>query len=301
MSRVVILLICIISIQLKAQSKLDIQGHRGARGVFPENSIPAFLYALDQGVTTLEMDVVITKEGQVLVSHEPYLSSGICFDSLGKEILPKEESKFNIYRMSYDDVAKCDCGSKGNVRFKDQIKMNTTKPLLEDVITAVEEHIKSETLFEVDYNIELKTEKNGDGVYHPNPDEFSKLVYQLIDQFLPWDRIIIQSFDFRILKYWHEQYSDVKLAALVENSKSFQANIQDLGFTPNIYSPDHKLLSAKKIAEMQGLGMKVIPWTVNEKSDMQLLVKWKVDGLITDYPNRAVELGYIMPKISDDN
>ncbi|MEQ8477092.1 MAG: glycerophosphodiester phosphodiesterase family protein [Fulvivirga sp.] len=301
MNKVATILICIISFQLNAQSKLDIQGHRGARGVFPENSVPAFLYALDQGVTTLEMDVVISKDGKVVVSHEPYLSSVICLDSLGNEITPKQEQNFNIYKMNSEEVAKCDCGSKGNPRFKDQIKTSTTKPLLEDVIKAVEEHIKSETLFEVYYNIELKTEKNGDGVFHPNPSEFSKLVYQLIDQYLPWNRIIIQSFDFRILRHWNEQYPDVKIAALIENTKSVKTNLQELGFTPDIYSPYYKLLSEKKISELHKLGIKVIPWTVNEKSDMQNLVKWKIDGIITDYPNRAAELGYITPKISKED
>lgn len=296
MNKVATILICIISFQLNAQSKLDIQGHRGARGVFPENSVPAFLYALDQGVTTLEMDVVISKDGKVVVSHEPYLSSVICLDSLGNEITPKQERNFNIYKMNYEEVAKCDCGSKGNPRFKDQIKTSTTKPLLEDVIKAVEEHIKSETLFEVYYNIELKTEKNGDGVFHPNPAEFSKLVYQLIDQYLPWNRIIIQSFDFRILRHWNEQYPDVRIAALIENTRSVKTNLQELGFTPDIYSPYYKLLSEKKISELHKLGIKVVPWTVNEKSDMQNLVKWKIDGIITDYPNRAAELGYITPK-----
>ena len=301
MNRIALIILSIISFQLNAQSKLDIQGHRGARGIFPENSIPAFIYALDQGVTTLEMDVVITKDGKVLVSHEPYLSSSICLDSLGNQISPKKELDYNIYKMNYSEVAKCDCGSKGNIRFKDQIKMNTSKPLLEDVIKAVEEHIKSETHFEVFYNIELKTVKNGDDVFHPKPVKFSNLVFQLIDQYLPWNRIIIQSFDFRILKYWHEHYSDVRLAALVENNRSIKANLQELGFTPAIYSPDFKLLSAKKITELHSLGMKVIPWTVNSKTDMQNLVKWKVDGIITDYPNRAAELGYITPKVSKDN
>ena len=203
--------------------------------------------------------------------------------------------------MNYEEVAKCDCGSKGNARFKDQIKMSTNKPLLEDVIKAVETHIKGETLFEVNYNIELKTEKNGDGVFHPNPQEFSKVVYELIDQYLPWNRVIIQSFDFRILKYWHEHYSNVKLAALVENVKSIKSNIQDLGFIPNIYSPDYELLTESKIGELHKMGMHVIPWTVNEKAVMQQLEKWKVDGLITDYPNQAAELGYINPRISKEN
>ena len=97
--------------------------------------------------------------------------------------------------------------------------MKTAKPLLRDVIIAVEHHIKSYSLYEVDYNIEIKTSPSGDGKFHPSPEVFSDLVYNLIDQYLPLERVVIQSFDFRVLKYWHEKYPDIRLAALVENQK----------------------------------------------------------------------------------
>ena len=102
--------------------KFDIQGHRGARGLEPENTIPAFILALDSGVTTLELDVVITKDKQVVVSHEPWISSSICLDTAGNAIPEKDEKKLNIYQMTYDQVAKYDCGSKGNDKFPQQEK-----------------------------------------------------------------------------------------------------------------------------------------------------------------------------------
>jgi glycerophosphoryl diester phosphodiesterase len=294
-----IIFILISTNTLMAQYTLDIQGHRGARGKMPENSIPAFIYALDQGVTTLELDVVITKDGQVVVSHEPFLSHEICFDSLNNKIPEAKEKEFNIYQMSYEEVSKCDCGSKGNPRFTEQTKIKTSKPLLSEVIREVEKHIKGTTHFEVQYNIEIKSDKSGDDIFHPSPEIFSEIVYAVIAEYLPWSRIVIQSFDFRTLKYWHQKYPDVKLAVLVENLKSIKSNLINLGFNPSIYSPDFKLLSKNKVGELHNLGIMVVPWTVNDKKDMKKLVSWKVDGIITDYPNRAVEVGYIKSRIDN--
>src|SRR5690348_1825360 len=144
----------LISMVASAQyiPKFDIQGHRGARGLRPENTIPAFLMALDSGVTTLELDIAITKDKQVIVSHEPWMSASICLDSSGSAIPEKEERKFNIYQMTYAQVQGFDCGSIGNSRFPRQEKMKSAKPLLRDVIVAVENHIKSFASYEVDYN-----------------------------------------------------------------------------------------------------------------------------------------------------
>src|SRR6267378_2929220 len=123
--------------------RFDIQGHRGARGLKPENTIPAFLTALDTGVTTLEMDVIVTRDKQVVVSHEPWMSAAICSDRAGKPINEKEEKKYNLYRMTYEEVKQFDCGSRGNVKFPEQEKMYAAKPLLSDVMVAVENHIKN--------------------------------------------------------------------------------------------------------------------------------------------------------------
>jgi glycerophosphoryl diester phosphodiesterase len=267
--------------------KFDVQGHRGARGLMPENSIPAFLAALDSGVTTIELDVVITKDKQVVVSHEPWMSSAICLDSSGTPILAKDEKKFNIYKLTYDQVKQFDCGSLGNKNFPQQQMMKTTKPLLKDVIAAVEYHIKSYASYEVDYNIEIKSSPEGDGKFHPRVEEFSDLVYNLLDQYLPLERVVIQSFDFRVLKYWHTQYPQIRLSALVENTKSIEANLAVLGFKPHVYSPYFKLLSREKVRYLHSQRIRVIPWTVNEVSEMLSLKGMGVDGFITDYPDRA--------------
>lgn len=276
--------------------KFDLQGHRGARGLNPENTIPAFIAALNYGVTTIELDVVITKDNQVVVSHEPWMSAEICMKPDSTRILKAEEKKYNLYQMTYEEVQKFDCGSAGNARFPEQERIAQHKPLLSNLIIAVEDHIKNYSHYEVDYNIEIKSDKSGDKKFHPTPEEYSDIVYQLINEYLPLERVVIQSFDFRVLKYWEKKYSQVRLAALVENLKSAEANLNELGFTPSVYSPNFKLLNQEVIASLRRKKIRVIPWTVNEPEDMKRLKNWGVDGIITDYPNRAAELGLGLKK-----
>jgi glycerophosphoryl diester phosphodiesterase len=187
-----IFLLFLISGTVSAQiyiPKFDLQGHRGARGLKPENSIPGFILALDSGVTTIELDLAITKDKQIVVSHEPWMAANICTQPNGALIKEKDERKFNIYQMTYDQVLQFDCGSKGNPKFPQQEKVKTSKPLLQEVIIAVEDHIKSYSQYEVDYNIEIKSSPEDDDKFHPTPKEFSDLVFNLIDQYLPVDRV----------------------------------------------------------------------------------------------------------------
>ena len=279
--------LCVIPAYAQYIPKFDVQGHRGARGLKPENSVPAFLLAIDLGVTTIELDVVVTKDKKLIVSHEPWISAAICLNPGGQPIAEKEQKKFNIYQLTYDEVKQFDCGSKVNDAFPQQEKLQVFKPLLSDVIVAVETHIKSYASYEVDYNIEIKSTQAGDKKFHPTVEEYSDLVYNLVDQYIPLERLVIQSFDFRVLKYWHQKYPQIRLAALVENTKSIDTNLDALGFKPSIYSPYFKLLSKDKVTYLRQQKIRVIPWTVNEVSDMLSLKGMGVDGFITDYPDRA--------------
>lgn len=287
-----------LPISLMAQYSIpsfDLQGHRGARGLRPENTIPAFVKALDLGVTTIEMDLAVSKDGKLIVSHEPWMNSEICLNPDGDRIKPEEGVKYNLYQMDFEEIRKWDCGSSGNSKFPEQEKMKVGKPQLRDVIEAVEGHIRSYTKYEVDYNIEIKSSPAGDNIYHPTPEVFSELVVNTLDQYLPMERVNIQSFDFRILKYIHEHYPNVRLAVLVENDLSIEENLKELGFTPDIWSPHFSKLTRESLNFLHektpdgrtDKKMLVIPWTVNETKDMLVLKGMGVDGLITDYPDRA--------------
>ena len=254
----------------------------------PENTIPAFLKAMDLGVMTLELDVVITGDGKVLVSHDPYMNSLFCLDSTGKEISKGEQKNYRIYGMTMDQVRKFDCGSKPHPDFPQQVKMHVTKPLLSELFLAAETYAREKRLPPPRYNIEIKSSPGEDGTMSPAPDEFVRLVVEVVRNYDLGRRVNIQSFDFRPLRILHEKYPEIRLAMLISNAKSLQANVEELGFTPEIYSPFHMLVSKKTVRQAHKMGMRIIPWTVNNEKDMKKLISYGVDGIITDYPNLIV-------------
>ncbi|MEQ9468675.1 MAG: glycerophosphodiester phosphodiesterase [Ekhidna sp.] len=283
------LLILLTLIAACSQSKekpmtIDIQGHRGARGLAPENSIPAFLMAAEMGVNTLELDLVVSKDHQLVVSHEPFFSPDFCLRPDGNRI--PADSIINIYQMEYAEIKKFDCGSIGNPRFPDQEKMSVYKPLLSEVL----DQVKEAGFDSIRYNIELKTQLETDSIFHPTPDIFSELVVSLLKEKNLLDRVTIQSFDFRTLRYIRANYPEIQLAALIENELSWKDNIGQLSFTPEIYSSYYQLLSQDIVKEIQTAGMRVVPWTVNDSAEMKKLIAWGVDGIITDYPDRALKV-----------
>lgn len=289
MTRYLFLLVfALISCVENQTNSLDLQGHRGARGLAPENSIPAFIMAAEMGVTTLELDLVVSKDSQLIVSHEPFFSPDFCADSIGNPI--PEDSIVNIYKLDYEQIQLFDCGSLRNKIFPEQKLMATFKPLLGDVIDSVESYSAKRSIKPIRYNIELKTKIETDSVFHPAPSVFSDLVYSFIEERNLIDRITIQSFDFRTLTYFHKTYPDIKLVLLIENGLPWRSNIDSLGFIPEVYSCYYELLSQENMKEIQNAGMEVIPWTVNDVSDIQQLVDWGVDGIITDYPDRALKV-----------
>ncbi len=276
-------------------ASFDIEGHRGCRGLMPENTIPAFLKALDLGVTTLEMDVVVSKDRQVVVSHEPYFNADFCIAPDGKPVAKAQQKERKLYQLTYDEIRQYDTGSNGNPKYPEQQKQKTIKPLLSDVIQQVEAYRQQHKLPLVAYNIEVKSEASEYNVSQPEPGPFCDLVQAVLKDRLPANRIIIQSFDFAVLKHWRQQadagnYPSVRLAALVENLRGAKKNLAELGFKPDVYSPSYRLLRHKTIEQLHEKGIQVIPWTVNQRKDMERLKRWGVDGLITDYPDRTVGL-----------
>lgn len=270
---------------MKTPPEFDWQGHRGARGVYPENSIPAFLYALDHGVKTLELDVVITADSMVVASHEPFLNHEICLDLSGKEIPEGDEREFNIFRMTYQDLAEYDCGSKAHPRFPDQQKSRLSKPLLSDLIEAAELHALQTNRPQPRYNIEIKSRPEWDGVFHPAVKDYAGLVLKTLEQAGVADRTSIQSFDKRALRYVHQASPEMVLVLLEEDKRTPEAHLKELGFTPYVYSCHYLKVDKDLVDYCHKRGMKVIPWTVNERNKMKQLIQLGVDGIITDYPD----------------
>ncbi len=273
---------------------IDLQGHRGARGLLPENSIPAFLHALDLGVTTLEMDVAINAQGHVVVSHEPWMSAKICSHADGREITQEEEKTLRIYAMSDVEVAGFDCGSRGHPDHPNQQAMPVSKPLLSDVFSAVTAHAEAtgrNTRFgQVLFNIEIKSLPEGDRIFHPEVTEFASALYGVVKQHDAVGQTTIQSFDPRALEAMHEIDPQIAIALLVENQDGLQQNLARISFVPQIYSPDYQLLDRAQIDAAHAQDILVIPWTVNDEKTMRELVEMGVDGLITDYPDLGIKV-----------
>ncbi len=265
----------------------DYQGHRGCRGLMPENTIPAMLKAIDLGVTTLEMDISFSKDKKPFLSHEPFFNHEITTKPDGSFIEEKAERGYNLYKMNYEEIIKYDVGMKPHPRFPQQQKIKAVKPLLEDVFDAVKEHMVKSKRPSPFFNIETKCLPIGDNIYHPAPAEFVDLLMKTIKEKKMEQYVIIQSFDPRPLKYLHKHYPLIKTALLIEatNKNSFRKQIKDLGFTPDVYSPEYTLVTSMLIENCHEQKMKIIPWTVNDKKEITRLKELGVDGIISDYPN----------------
>ncbi|MCC7246444.1 MAG: glycerophosphodiester phosphodiesterase [Saprospiraceae bacterium] len=262
-------------------SGFDWQGHRGARGLCPENTIPAFLKALEfSQVKTLELDLAVSKDGQLIVSHEPWFNPDICNKPNGDSISKREAETLLIYNMTAREIASYDCGSRGNARFPQQEKQRAAKPVFRDVVKAAREKRT-----DIRWNIEIKSEPDWDNKRHPAPAEFVRLVVAEIRALQLEKTCTVQSFDPRVLRELHAQAPDLTLAFLIENLDGFDANVKNLGFVPQIYSPYYLMVNKALVKKCREKGMKLIPWTVNDVKSMRRLIKLGVDGLITDYPN----------------
>jgi glycerophosphoryl diester phosphodiesterase len=280
----------LLSLVAMGQPTIDVQGHRGCRGLRPENTVPAFLHALALGVTTLELDVVVTQDEQLLVSHEPFLSHTICTGPDGEAITAAQEKQYNLYRMTYEQIRRCDCGSQGHPRFPEQQTMVTAKPRLVDVIDSVEQYLLNHNRPPVQYNIETKSTPAGDGVFHPVPKKFASLLLAVIDEKGIADRTIVQSFDVRTLQEARRLNPALRQALLVENRQGLRKNIEELGYVPEVYSPNFRLVNKKIRSDTRRQEMQLIPWTVNKREHIRKMLELEVDGIISDYPNRVLEI-----------
>jgi glycerophosphoryl diester phosphodiesterase len=261
------------------------EAHRGGRGLMPENTIEAMKYALSlDKLTTLEMDTQITKDGQVVVAHDLYINPGFSYLD-GKEIPKADAKKYSIFGLTYAELRKFDVGSKTNVQFPRKKNIKTQIPLLADLIDAVQKDIKDNKRKQFFYNIETKCSEKGDGKTNPTPDVFVKLLMDVIEKKNITPYVVIQSFDLRTLRIIHQKYPHVKTSLLISNKKSYEENIAELGFKPFIYSVEHKIVTAELVKKAHADGVKILPWTPNEASEINALKALKVDGIITDYPD----------------
>lgn len=267
--------------------KFSVQGHRGDRGNWPENSLYAFKSAIEKGVDVIELDVVINKFNDIIVSHEPFMHSDYVLQPNGQPIHPKQQKNYNIYHMTLDSVQKYNTGSKYYAAFPNQIKISSYKPSLKEVFKFIKKEFDEDIFNKIAFNIELKSDPENYDKFQPQPEKMVSVFLKLMEEY-PWVQYSLQSFDVKILEHTKKLKPEVVISYLVSKG-SFDDNINKLNFTPDIYSPYYKLLTTTvEVKNIQNHGLKVIPWTVNDITDIRHMISLKVDGIISDYPERIL-------------
>ncbi|MDO6598308.1 glycerophosphodiester phosphodiesterase family protein [Oceanihabitans sp. 2_MG-2023] len=264
---------------------IDIQGHRGCRGLMPENTLQGFKKAIVLGVHTLELDVAVSKDNIVIVSHEPYMNPVICLDANGKEIPEADAKKYNLYQLTHEEIKAYDCGIKFHERFPSQEKQKAYKPSLSEVFI-----VSNALNKEIKFNIEIKALPEYDTVFTPKPEEFVQLVLQTIHEHQVFNQCNLQSFDIRILEEIKKQAPKMQVALLVDENEDISEKLKQLSFSPEIISPYYKLVNKENTSAYHVQGFKVIPWTVNTASEMLEMMHNNVDGIITDYPDVLLQI-----------
>lgn len=267
------------------------EGHRGTRGLMPENTIPAMKKGLEVGAQIIEVDVYTSKDGQVIITHDNAVNADHTLDPQGKTMTKEEAAKFIFHQMNYEDIRKFDVGSMVYKPYPRQQKMKVSIPTLSDLIDSVEAFTKSRSMPGAIYNIELKNDPKYDGIYNATPPELIEATMKVVNSKKIGNRFYIQSFDFRPLQYVRKTYPKVTVGFLTSDAKTtFEANIEKLGFVPDVYSPTFTLVTPELVTKVHAKRSKLVPWTVNTKEDMQRMILMDVDGIITDYPDILSEL-----------
>ncbi len=268
---------------------IDVQAHRGGAGLMPENTIEAMKYALDMGVNTLELDLQVSADGQVVVSHDPYFHHRYAIRPDGTYV-QKGDPKEYIYNMPYSEVEKYDVGSRPSEVWPEKTCVKTVKPLADDLIDFVENYCKEKGYSPVRYNIEIKSKKmKGEGQVIPTYDEFATICCRFLTSKYLGDRLVVQSFDPRALNYIHEKYPELILSYLVDaKAPEFEEYMALLKFTPQWLSPHHSITDETLVQKCRERGIRLVPWTVDKPEDIERIINLGVEAIISNYPDRVL-------------
>lgn len=261
-----LLLLCVMT--SAGANRVLVHGHRGARAVLPENTIPAFLHAIEAGADVLELDLAVTKDNVLVASHDPQLR---CKGA--SEGRP-------IRELTLAQVKEHDCGAVANPAYPKQKAVPGTKmPALDEVFA-----LASRGAFE--FNVETKIFRSHPQLT-PAPEEFARLVLDAIRRHRLEKRVILQSFDFRTLQAMKKLDSSIRLAALYEGApKDFVSIALEAG--AQIVSPNYRLVTPEQVAAAHKAGLQVIPWTANTPEDWTRLTAAGVDAIISDDPAELI-------------
>lgn len=293
----------------------DLEAHRGGRDVRPENTLYSYAYAIELGATSIECDMQLTKDGQIVMSHNPILNSDITRDENGNYI---ENNKYDIRLMTVDELKKFDvgvmdpnCGEYYDLHGKTQFTYDAKIPTLEELMQLIQSYGDKNIVL----NIETKSYPDPASAGYKNnadPKKFVEIFNNIVKKYDMEDRVVLQSFDWQTLiemkklnpnistsALWQEQPSwgrDSESLRRYEKKKSSWLgglDIKDYQGNPvkaahaigaDIISPYYTEISKQDVDEAHSLGMKVVPWTVNNEKDMNMLLDMGIDGIISDKP-----------------
>ncbi len=267
--RILVSALFLISAAAHAQ-RVQVHGHRGAAGVKPENTLPAFEYAIASGVDALELDMGVTKDGVLVVSHDSTLHAPVCKSPTGGE------EKVLIHQITFAEVKKWECGSTPNPAFpRMQPVAGNHMPTLDEVFALAP---KGKFLFNIETKISPTKPEHA-----PPPEEFVRLVLEKIRKHHLESRVILQSFDYRTLAIMKKLAPEIKLSALCGGPMLDFVKIgKETG--AQIISPMHSFVTKEQIAAAHAAGLQVVPWTADTVKDWDRLIAAGADAIITNDP-----------------
>jgi glycerophosphoryl diester phosphodiesterase len=301
--------------------EFELSGHRGARGLCPENTLPAFSKALSIGVSTLEMDAAVTKDGVVVISHDPFLDLNITRGPDGKWIEGRQLIKdMTLKQLRTYDVGRIRPGSDYAKQFSNQLPVDGTRI---PTLSAVIELVRTSQLKDVEISIEAKFDPTDETKPTLDREPLAKVLIEVLRKAKFAQRSHIQSFDWALLQNVQRiapelrivyltsgrpEYDTVGVGAATRSKWTGDFDVNAYNSVPNAikaaggkyWSPDSWGLDKAQVKIAHELGIKVTVWTVNEPEEMAKFIDMGVDGIITDYPDRLRKVlsdkGIVVPK-----
>ena len=266
-----ILFSILTSSPIMGQSEYKIFGHSGCRGVYPENTIEGFKKAIEFGVDGIELDVVVNKNQELVISHESYIDTSYC---LTNKI---DNESLNIYKMNISEIKDIDCGSKFVKEFPNQLKVKEKKPTYKEFKKELIDY-QGDILFEIKCDYDLVNE------YFPDYEKYAKIIFEETRFSRHFDNIYFMSFDYRILNELFKIMPNSKYIYLSSN-KEFEKQIKLLNFEPFGVGIDFNIISQKIIDLVHNKKQVIYGWTINDEENSKSLTSMGLYGVITDYPN----------------
>ena len=266
-----ILFSILTSSPIMGQSEYKIFGHRGCRGIYPENTIEGFKKAIEFGVDGIELDVVVNKNQELVISHESYIDTSYC---LTNKI---DNESLNIYKMNISEIQDIDCGSKFVKEFPNQLKAKEKKPTYKEFKKELIDY-QGDILFEIKCDYDLVNE------YFPDYEKYAKIIFEETRFSRHFDNIYFMSFDYRILNELFKIMPNSKYIYLSSN-KEFEKQMKLLNFEPFGVGIDFNIISQKIIDLVHNKKQVIYGWTINDEENSKSLTSMGLDGVITDYPN----------------